>query len=1263
MPTIDFAKPESLCLFLHVIHQAGPSNERTERANHVILTDEAFCAALLSQLRKALEEMSENWAAWRAAVSFSLIVRRILSLTLSNAITERCFQHLDTTRELCAEWLRLLKDRILSSSNDQQRIDLHRKISQVAWLYTSTFDVEEHLFEQALKEPTTVSFLVECCILIQENAGSIRSDSNCLDDVLLSSWHSLMYRILPKLHETILADSSILNNAVAASWADFEYDEDAVWLCLEEPQHLWFTITSGTRSVYFNLLTAELVVDGAPLARLPSQYIQNPAYITLFHDFAMEAGPTLEAGFRYAGKSTYHGFHLHFGMEENKMRILAVSNDIRVELVPSDLFKDRLPESLVRDFTHWYDPQHDQVEFRPHENPWPAQTTDTQWLLTRNSHSWRLCHGVRGMVSIESATAKAISEIFSPLEDLTHVHILFDTTEQTVRPSLEIELPRLSIGFDLHEGGCQINSRQYVGMCIDPDQRIGTLVGLENKLVLKSSKMRIVLVPDGLIEYKRNTSADHINVTIKNGTAKKVRAYELDHTLRRIRDDGSVQSKLLLAYLLALTSHCLPNPQSHTTGIEASLEILQSASLRSFETLQEDEIASLIRIGHLSVTHRFLQHEANPGSMQQITWDDDLYPSTQHLQLREEAKDVLEQARKTALFYPASKPIPDLDELGWDASVPFLEKRAAIRSSTFRVCGFGAEKFTPEHDLEYMARDSDNDSGRGRRVYLASTLTIREEPALHTAMPDLKSYLIANHFAKTDVKGPTKDYEVGLLRYDPVWLDNSSTVLQGNWCNIHASLRKLSDKDMLKNRWKVMMFLSTLAYAARADMTTIQALCAIFRFPELNAAGIPEYNTFDLSEGFEFQAHLIRKHIQLSAKDIVSCPEFRTQRLARETTPQYMKRVNSEWKTNQESAFSKFEKSLTRQWPDDDPSPPRAKEIKMYFDVPTALEPIKKLFRAWESNRKFMDYLGRLSKRIQRLKVDPVLAPVFVLVPPPRKGNELASSFRFYSAATIFHGAPPSLSEVKVPDEPNISILEESSPSEQQGIQNSLKHLCDNLAHSQRTGSEKNYVMTLRASCKALKKFEETNKTQRVVVSSELDALLLQHLEDCRRSFEDLNDALAEMTKGTDESSNYITSFLSLAPRLSPSFWLSFLRRERFDTMSASWKSCLVQYGICVVRLNRAQRLLESSNSATDLAVELQNIGHTNWDPKDWPETLLMEAEFGFIVRETQEMIAKEMRHPRGDSNTVMQLNMGEGKSSVVSHVINVVEPRLRQIH
>ena len=335
----------------------------------------------------------------------------------------------------------------------------------------------------------------------------------------------------------------------------------------------------------------------------------------------------------------------------------------------------------------------------------------------------------------------------------------------------------------------------------------------------------------------------------------------------------------------------------------------------------------------------------------------------------------------------------------------------------------------------------------------------------------------------------------------------------------------------------------------------------------------------------------------------------------------------------------------------------------MYFDVPTALEPIKKLFRAWESNRKFMDYLGRLSKRIQRLKVDPVLAPVFVLVPPPRKGNELASSFRFYSAATIFHGAPPSLSEVKVPDEPNISILEESSPSEQQGIQNSLKHLCDNLAHSQRTGSEKNYVMTLRASCKALKKFEETNKTQRVVVSSELDALLLQHLEDCRRSFEDLNDALAEMTKGTDESSNYITSFLSLAPRLSPSFWLSFLRRERFDTMSASWKSCLVQYGICVVRLNRAQRLLESSNSATDLAVELQNIGHTNWDPKDWPETLLMEAEFGFIVRETQEMIAKEMRHPRGDSNTVMQLNMGEGKSSVVSHVINVVEPRLPQIH
>ncbi len=76
------------------------------------------------------------------------------------------------------------------------------------------------------------------------------------------------------------------------------------------------------------------------------------------------------------------------------------------------------------------------------------------------------------------------------------------------------------------------------------------------------------------------------------------------------------------------------------------------------------------------------------------------------------------------------------------------------------------------------------------------------------------------------------------------------------------------------------------------------------------------------------------------------------------------------------------------------------------------------------------------------------------------------------------------------------------------------------------------------------------------------------------------------------------------------------------------------------------------SSHSHELAEELRNRGHQNWSPIDFPETLLLEAESGLLVREVQEEIAKQMRSPPNDANSVMQLNMGEGKSSVIVQII-----------
>lgn len=93
----------------------------------------------------------------------------------------------------------------------------------------------------------------------------------------------------------------------------------------------------------------------------------------------------------------------------------------------------------------------------------------------------------------------------------------------------------------------------------------------------------------------------------------------------------------------------------------------------------------------------------------------------------------------------------------------------------------------------------------------------------------------------------------------------------------------------------------------------------------------------------------------------------------------------------------------------------------------------------------------------------------------------------------------------------------------------------------------------------------------------------------------------------------------------------------------------MVAFGLAITEVHRAQRLLNTFNKdLSSLPQELAHEGHENWNPAEFPETLLLEVEGRFTVRRVQEEIAKHMRDPPGGRNAVLQLNCGEGKSSVI---------------
>lgn len=344
----------------------------------------------------------------------------------------------------------------------------------------------------------------------------------------------------------------------------------------------------------------------------------------------------------------------------------------RLDLIPSRVFRDRLPHAFVADFIHWYDHTTNEVVFRPRKSPWITHLDCWRLKYNIRARNWRLVKGPHVLVSLSSTSARILSKIVRSIEEAQHIHVVLNTTTGTV----DVHLPRLQLGFFVDRNSDAMYSRQFRGMMIDGQQNIGTLTGLTSKLVLKteqSERTTLIPVPRNFgvpsIRYSQMAKSAHVTVEISKDDATKVYAYNLDEDLGRITDSGDLEAKLLMSYLHALTSSCLPDPLTKVTGTEAALQILQSAAVHSFDLLTHRIVELLEQIAALSTRRSFYpQHEK---VMQQVAWHSDLPALSQHPQYRTFVYRIFDHASKMQVFHP-----------GHDVFTVIQEARKRLSSGT-----------------------------------------------------------------------------------------------------------------------------------------------------------------------------------------------------------------------------------------------------------------------------------------------------------------------------------------------------------------------------------------------------------------------------------------------------------------------------------------------------------------------------------------------------------------------------------------------------
>ncbi|KAI2627868.1 hypothetical protein GGR54DRAFT_590862 [Hypoxylon sp. NC1633] len=1234
-PNVDFDKEETAFVVLQCIFQAGPcKNGSVLRNGHVILDDDTqFAYVLLDNLYEALQRVEENWQSGQALGIFVAITRRLTSLTSIEDVRFRCLELLADMRQTALTWLNVLEHQVQLAADEDTKAELRSRATKIALVCVDTLNIDGEYLRDLLSSEKHACTMIQCAIVIQEGQSCIPKTPQSLTSILNRRWERLALRGHSILREEITSKKNpALTHAIRKLWPAFH--AEGVWVAMKNPYDHWVSCKStsenGSRSVQvtFSLLTGELLINGSPLSRLPREYESHPMYSTLFGKSILEVVPSSVPGMRFSSIRDFNDHRLDLGFDPNgNLSIRAIIEGQIFELIPRQVLEKSFPNMFINDNVHWYNINDGYLEFCHHGHPWHHSSQNWR-LVHAEGDRWQLVkdRGKSMLVNIHSETAASIGRILEPLETLAWMQIT------STDSALDIELPRLKLGFNLRQGESSVVSRQFRGLSVDKDQSIGTLTGLRSKLVLKGDNDRVrrkVIIPSGDVEFHRRGS--HVLVVIDKHASTKIHAFEVDNLLGRLVDNGSLQSKLLISYLHALTSFPLPDPLTGKTGTEEALSILRSAAVRSFKFLTQEDVDLLTKIASLTPKRTYYPPTAQ--EMQTVGWSPKLGFLAQHGGFFQIVRSIFDQAETLRFLYEESyTELPTLHGVEQK-----LLERDLIRSSTFRVSNFGAEDYTTELDHKYYeARDRNQNSAEASQAFAIASSILNPDIGPKTNLSgDLKSDILAflSHHRSRPIFGRSFPLAVSHINYDAGLLLNMYKSIALNWIPLHLLLSTSNERP---DKFRVMFWLGTLSFGKEVNMTILRVLASLYTTPGMSAIDMPDAVTFDLSNGHCVSESNIYPVINEAFVDFIASPEAELVRNPGESDTAYHRRRGEVFEKNKREAKHTFCGALVEQWPCNIPTRPHdTTGWSRYINVALAMTEAESLFRSCFNNRQLVRYLGAIDRLFPR-DVHEVRIPRHTLTTPQWTSNGKSG---FVSNDAIFSYPAPVVPPRNIDD----MTRHLSSIDSDREVTLRLPSLLSKLVEKAQSGYEERYIAGLEDSARSLRCWRKEYRLGSG--TEELEEFLASHWRECREVVNVIYDAMLKASTPGQEARQSRSLHW---PRLSSTFFLQRLSRQYWQKLPENWKSCIVHYGVAITQLQRAGRLLGAINNSSTLISELKNPGHTNWNPREHPESLLMEIESGIMIRPVQEQISTNMISPRIGGNAVMQLNMGEGKSSVI---------------
>ena len=1228
---LNFSSEDTMLIFSQLAIQAGPAQHCTGtlRDAHSIFQDRAFCDRLMEQIDVRLSSIGSNW---REIYCMEMLLTLILRLhTLTDfPVCTAASGLLRSVREITSRWIFRLRSEVRNATGADAAGRASMYALWAALLCRRTFTIFAEAESPSVIDGEDLGLFVQASLALQENLADPEMLPKSLKNMLVRDF-KMAYRIRSLILRSIESHPEILGNMIDKTWSDPDVPDMSTqrvfssWQVLEFPSRMWIASvitvrttnnTSFNQNVHYNFVEGQLLVNGKSLGRLPANIADSEDVKELFGNLHLLTYPSSLSGMSHALTGPIMGHWIHFGLRSSgRVVIQAVTKDGILELLPRGIFMGShgsvdLPSSLIQDCVHWLNINKKVVDIRRKPAVWKTRRSD--WTLDFSSRRAKRRNVF--LVDPNSDLCWRVAGIFDHFEDPQRL-----TVFQPKRSSLSVEMRFLELSFRVdHKGMLRC---QELDAVIDPNQDAGCFYGLTSKIVLRDAKnpeKRSIITAMGPLTCERHG----IHVSVRAASGDQYGRFQIDDVLGRITCPHEPFLIYAKAQFHAFTSFVIPDPLTGRTGAHEAMHILTAASSAPWSPLGGSPISVLRQIKTLAPTREYYPKDKR--RLQTITWNEKLTMNIQYDRYDYLVENILTKSNRLQAFDPANKSDIDVEF----KSPSHLSRRGEAHRWLYEHWShaWGSPPVSRKNKV-YKPRDRDVDLPQATNVHRVVKLLRRQPFSLPPTKPlsaFLQDWQIIGGFQQTSEIAPTSFEFLDDIKISERW----------------GQFVEFCRNSDAQNSYDLVFLLALMAFAPKPEMDMIYIFAAFGSVPKLKALPTPLSSSFtELKTHAWFTTDSILSSI--SNAYIGFIPTARKEKQNRRAREQHQKLCEAESK--------RLASFILDQWPN--------YEISLdgfdstLVDVERAFKAITPEIERLRHNKELSEYAGKVQEILEHH-----IVARDECVPKPWSAKN-ANFFALHRDPTI-----PSLPEgMRIQ---NSKVYSSQTKSYFKSFLDQASAVVDQVFQQ---FSSKVLVPENDELSNILSAYTNSPDVLRQEYGNDLKQSLAA-LENCTRQAtlqqmpptpEAVKGQIVKARATLNKQIGYISEALSpkhgrlawlklanLWPCLTLVTLLELLRSNSPHHLEQTWIESLVTCGLLVTTLQRLRRI-ENAVLTGDQRIsqeELRNVGHENWKPSEFPDWLLLEIDSNLLIRPEQIDVAHAIISPASGSNSVLQMNMGQGE-------------------